>query len=846
MAALHDLNCREFHFMAEDSQKYAQQIRSFVPINELPQHVQNEVISKAELLKIRKGGFIFKQGDRDEFSYYLVDGEIELHANNQLHNTISSGTDRARYAMAQLQPRQFSARASKASMVMKVHRDYLDKLLVLHEKGEADADVTKYDLATAEVEVSEVSAEDEVDWMTRMLQSELFSRMPTANIHALFALLEPVEFKAGDIVIKQGDPGQDYFIIQEGHCQVLRSPPSGGKEIKLADLRAGDSFGEEALIADTTRNATIEMVTDGILMRLSKDNFIELIKKPTLHSVSYDQAVKLVAEGAQWLDVRFKNEHDQSAIEGSINIPINVLRMQADKLDRAKQYVVFCDTGGRSSTAAFLLAERGIKVCYLHGGLVNNLKAAKVSETTPPPVSAARQAPAAPPARAAKPAAAPAPVSAAKQAVPAAAPAEESVEELDPDVKASVLETELARTNMQLEEMEKHRQEIRGEAQREAQAEVERRLQEERAKIEVAKKQAEEEAKRLRQIEEEKLKRMKAEAEKRLQDEKKKLEEVYSRNAEEMEKLQRLKQEAEETMKAERERLEREAEQARKHLEEANEIKKQIETSRRAMEKEAEKRRKEQEEMERKIQMKAREKLEAERKKMAEQFARNNEELEKARQERAAADAARQAAKDEAARIIAEYKAKSEDARKEEEARLKAERRKLEEEQRKIQESMREIERARREAEAMKLAAADEVANLHAKQRDAEITQSRAARTSLDDEIRIAQEKLELASRSLAQADEAHEKADSARKMNEEDIARKVALEQEMRKQLEADLKGFKQELDAEDKKFGNVRAQMEHMRRIKGKADEAKKATQQATDNLFADIAAQLGQSDD
>jgi CRP-like cAMP-binding protein len=817
--------------MADDKEKFVQQIIQLIPISELTTNAQQEVLNKANLIKVRKGGMIFKQGDRDEFSYYLLEGEVELLVDNRPHSTLAAGADRARYAMAQLQPRQFSAKATKASTVMQISRDYLDKLMVLHEKDQPDK--TNYNLATAEVHVEELSAEDGVDWMTRMLQSELFSRMPTANIHALFSLLESVEYKAGEEVIRQGDPGDHYYIIQEGRCQVLRAPPSGGKEIKLAELHAGDSFGEEALITNTTRNATVSMLTPGVLMRLSKDNFVELIKKPTLQRVTLAKAREMVKAGAQWLDVRFKNEFDQSAIPGALNIPLNVLRMQADKLDRNKEYIVYCDTGGRSSTGAFLLAGRGFKVSYLDGGLMNNSDAAPEKSAAPAPAPA----PAAAPAVKAPP---PASLKTVK-----AEPVVESVEDLaplDPAVKASVLETELARTDMQLKGMEKRRQEVHGQDKQKAQAEVEARLKEERAKIEQAKKEAEEEAKRLRQIEEEKLGRMKAEAEKRLQEEKKKLEEVYSRNAEEMEKLQRLKQEAEEQMRRDRERLEKEAAEAKKQLAEAQQLKKQIEASRRAMEKEAQKRLKEQEEMERRIQEKAREKLEAERRKLAEQFARNNEELENAKKERVAADAARQAAREEAERIIAEYKAKHDEARAVEEARLKAERQKVEAEQKKIQESLREIERARGDAEAHRRAALEEVERLRARESDAEVTQSRKERETLQEELRHAEERLEHARQEIDAAQEAQEQAEQARKINEEDLAQRQKLEEELRARLEQDLEGFKQELAQQEKQFKSIGSQMEHMRRIKDKANAARAAAQQANDNLLSDVASQLG----
>ena len=819
--------------MSKDLQKFSDRIRQLIPISELPQHAQNEVVNNAVLLKVRKGGTVFKQGDRDDFSFYVLDGEVELHANNQLHSVVAANTDRARYAMAQLQPRQFTAKARTAAQVMQVRRDYLDKLMVLHAKDDNKTDITNYDLATAEVEVDEIDGEDDaMDWMTRMLQSELFMRMPTSNIHALFAKLEPITFNVEDVVIKQGESGQHYFIIQEGRCEVTRKPASGGKDIKLAELKPGDGFGEEALISDTTRNATVSMLSDGVLMRLSKDDFIDLIKKPTLRSVSLDTARQMVTDGAVWIDVRFKNEFDSGAIPGALHIPLNILRMQADKLDRSRKYIVYCDTSGRSSTAAFLLAGRGFDVCYLEGGIVNN------SDVLPRTAESAPEA-------APKPAPKPAPEPEPDFAIPeddGDAIDTISRQDIDPEVKASVLETELARTNIQLKNVEKQKNDSGDVDKEAARAAVERKLQEERAKIESAKKAAEEEAKKLRQREEERIGKMKRDAELRLQEEKKKLEEVYSKNAEEMERLQRLKQEADEQMRKDRERLEQESMEAKKKLEEAQKIKKEIEASKRAMEKEGLRRRKEQEEMEKRIQKQAREQLQVERRKLAEQFSRNNEELEKARVERQAADAARDAARAEAESIIAEYKTKHEKAQAEQEERLREERRKLEEEQHKIQEMLKEIQKAKHDAESAKKAALEEIEALRAKKSDVEITQSKVAKATIEEDLRVAEERLNQADENMAKVELAEHEMSEASKLNEEDIERKRAEEAELKKQLDADLEGFKEELEEQEKKFSSVSSQLEHMRRIKQRAEAAKNAAKNANENLLSDVANQLG----
>ena len=880
-----------------DKQKYADLIRQLIPINELPQDVQNQIIVKGDIFELKKKDLIFNQGDRDNYSYYLLDGEIELEANKQVHNSIVGKTDRARYPMAQLQPRQFSGKARVASTVLRLDRDVLDKLLVMHQsKNVADDGLGD---GTGIVELDEIDGvDDEGDWMTRMLQSEIFSGMPTANIHQLFGLLEPVEYKTGESVIRQGESGNHYYIIQEGRCEVLRQSIPGGKAIRLAELHPGDSFGEEALIAETTRNATIRMLTDGVVAQLSKENFVTLIQKQVLKAVSSGRAAEIVKAGGKWLDVRFKNEYDRNTIEGCEHIPMNILRLKLDKLDRNVHYVLFCDTGGRSSTAAFLLTDGGFTASYLDGGLVNHPELAPPEDVTqapkvpvapaPRPVAATPTAPkpaSAPPA--VKPAVAeqvaaapkpavkpesqpqvkpepkpvlkpqappvppvpvhnepaprPAPVSPPPAAAaPAIAPADTANDDddgdMDPEIMATVLEAELTRTNFQIE---RARQQDQTEQKN---IETARRLEQERAKIEEAKKRVEEDVRRLRQEEESRLKKMEQEAAHRLELERRKIEEVYSRNAEEMEKLERLKHEAEESLKLEKERIEREAEEARKGRQDVEKIRQELEAARKAMEQEAERRRLEQDEMRKQIEAEARQKIEIERGKLAEQIARNNQEMEKAKQDKAIAEAGRVAARQEAELMIQEYKSQHEKSRADEEEQLRAERMKLEEEQKNIQKVLQEIQKTRAEAEALKRAALAEVSALKARQFQEDVTRSEVARNELKDKIKQAQAKLIQATENVVKVQQDEEQAVVARKVNEEDLQKKKAEEETLRKQLEADLSEFKEELEVQEREYANATTQLEHMRRIRERAESAKKAAEDASRNLLSDVASQLG----
>ena len=118
--------------------------------------------------------------------------------------------------------------------------------------------------------------------MTTLLQTKAFHRIPPANMQAIFMRMQRGQYRAGEVVIKQGDEGDYFYAIVQRPCLVTRETPLNRKGIKLAELGVGDTFGEEALIAEAKRNATVTMLTDGVLMRLNKQDFRELMNEPLL------------------------------------------------------------------------------------------------------------------------------------------------------------------------------------------------------------------------------------------------------------------------------------------------------------------------------------------------------------------------------------------------------------------------------------------------------------------------------------------------------------------------------------------------------------------------------------
>ncbi len=331
-------------------------LNNYQPLDSLPPESLKEIAEKLEVLELKKGDTVFREGDRDDQHLFLYTGNVDLIKAGKTLKTIEAGTADARSAIAHIIPRNFSCIASSDAVVFKVDADLLDLMLAWDQTGN--------------FQVEELSSGDDDDWMTKLLQTESFRRIPPANIQTIFTSLEDIEASAGDRIISQGDPGDYFYIIKSGRCMVTRKNPGQNKEIKLAELSTGDTFGEEALISDTTRNASIVMLTKGTLSRLSKENFLKLLNEPMIEKVDYTTANLKVSNGeAIWLDVRLPAEYQSAHIKNATHMPLIFLRLKMKELDPMVNYILYCDTERRSASASYILGEKGYKTSVLINGI---------------------------------------------------------------------------------------------------------------------------------------------------------------------------------------------------------------------------------------------------------------------------------------------------------------------------------------------------------------------------------------------------------------------------------------------------------------------------------------------
>lgn len=335
-------------------------LRSFSPLDGLKTENLHSLSRKAVLRELTAGRMLFKEGDADKRTYYLVSGVIELMHDGRTVLMLRGGSPEARNPIAPSMPRRYGARVvSDRIEYVAIDSDMLDVMLTWDQTGSYEVGELKHE--------EDQPASD--DWMTTLLQTKALHRIPPANIQAIFMRMQRVDMKAGESVIRQGDEGDYFYVIVKGTCSVIRETPLNKQGIKLAELGMGDTFGEEALISDAKRNANVTMNTDGTLMRLGKEDFRTLLNEPMLERVAFEEAQTQVALGAKWLDVRLPSEFENYHLDDAINLPLYFIRLKLKSLDRGTHYIVCCDTGRRSSAGAYILSERGFHASVLKGGL---------------------------------------------------------------------------------------------------------------------------------------------------------------------------------------------------------------------------------------------------------------------------------------------------------------------------------------------------------------------------------------------------------------------------------------------------------------------------------------------
>lgn len=329
-------------------------VKNLSPFNDLSDSHIKDILSHSHTKSLSNGKMLFKRGENSTECYYLIEGAVDLLNENFEISPITAGDKSSLHPLDNQLPHSYSAVTTTKSLILVVDKNHMDIVLTWDQAGN--------------YLVTDLSQEDSIerDWMTCLLESSLFSQVPPANIQQLFSTFHQKSFTNGDTIIAEGEQGDHFYVLESGHADVTQQTDSGPK--KIASLKPGDFFGEEALVGNTTRNASVTMTGNGSTMYLTKDDFKRLLQEPVQDFIDTDELDNLQSGTTPvvLVDVRLPSEYKFDKLDGSVNIPLNRLRDKFNTLDSNATYIVFCDGGRRRELGAYLLTEAGFTTKILN------------------------------------------------------------------------------------------------------------------------------------------------------------------------------------------------------------------------------------------------------------------------------------------------------------------------------------------------------------------------------------------------------------------------------------------------------------------------------------------------
>ena len=151
-------------------------------------------------------------------------------------------------------------------------------------------------------------------------RSSAFKFLSDEHFAALEPLLNEENYEFGDLIVRQGDPADSFYILSRGRARALKVK-SDGEEIPLGVLKPGDSFGEAALLDGGIRNATVRCSTAVEVVRIDRNDFLELVQQ--------------VPDLRQYIQMTGRNRAVQSFLYQFSNfgrLPAPALRTMIEKL----------------------------------------------------------------------------------------------------------------------------------------------------------------------------------------------------------------------------------------------------------------------------------------------------------------------------------------------------------------------------------------------------------------------------------------------------------------------------------------------------------------------------------
>lgn len=245
-------------------------LRELVPLNTLPEALLERLAQQLHLESLPKGAVLFEEGVVDHDAIYLVEGALELVTRRStLARVLQGGTPEAAHPIAPGTPRPCTVRALSPVKILRLDRRKLDRLVVFEQLTTL---VTTIEQGSGPGRLSV-----DASLAAALAASPVFGSLPRRRVQWLLERMRPIPVKPGQVVVRQGQPCDDYYIVREGRFAVSRKDEQGKVRL-LGELGRGASFGAaEALAAGAPSPHTIVALAPGQLLGLAREYFEALL-----------------------------------------------------------------------------------------------------------------------------------------------------------------------------------------------------------------------------------------------------------------------------------------------------------------------------------------------------------------------------------------------------------------------------------------------------------------------------------------------------------------------------------------------------------------------------------------
>ncbi len=216
---------------------------------------------------IPAGGVVFRAGEPGDAFYIVEKGSCNIvDSSGKMIATCGAGKCFGEMALLSHGPRGASAVAASDS----------DAPLIL----------LRGDVATFQAYLGNLQDIKNIWKIEKLQKVQLLAGLARQDLSAICTCFVERSYAPGEVVFREGDEGSEFFIIEAGHCSVIKASSFlKGSHREVAQLGPGNCFGERALLRRDPRTATLKAVTHLKAMVLSREDFFAQLTTSVMESL---------------------------------------------------------------------------------------------------------------------------------------------------------------------------------------------------------------------------------------------------------------------------------------------------------------------------------------------------------------------------------------------------------------------------------------------------------------------------------------------------------------------------------------------------------------------------------